>query len=132
MPREPPCPVWSSSPAHRRWGSPTTPATRSSTATFLPYDDLAAALPRITGFHLKDKIGGPGVWNFPALGSGEIDFARIRRILAAGDDERVVPLSIEIEFTSDGPDSLDDVHDSLVRSVLHLRSLGFSDTGVRA
>ena len=97
-----------------------------------PYDDLAAALPRVTGLHLKDKRGGPGVWDFPAIGSGDTDFERIGRILRAGESGRVVPLSIEIEFTPEGPASVEDVHDALVRSVMHLRSLGFRDEGVRA
>ncbi len=94
-----------------------------------PYDDLEQSLPHVIGVHLKDKIGGERVWNFPAIGDGETDFAHIRAIMRAGDTGLAIPLSIEIEFTADGPGPVEEVHEAVVRSVMHLRGLGFDETG---
>jgi len=80
-----------------------------------PYDDLEASADRVIAFHLKDKTGAHSEWNFPAIGDGDIDFARIAGILdATGCD---APLSIEIEFTPGGPSSVEAVHLAVHRSV---------------
>lgn len=92
-----------------------------------PYEDLESILPSVVGVHLKDKIGGPQVWNFPAIGDGETDFRRVRDILRQGDTGTTVPLSIEIEFTQNGPGSVAEVHEAVARSVAHLRSIGLDD-----
>lgn len=94
-----------------------------------PYDDLQRSLPHVIGVHLKDKVGGAQAWDFPAIGDGETDFAHIRAITRAGDTGAVIPLSIEIEFTPAGPATVEEVHDAVVRSVMHLRSLGFDEIG---
>jgi L-ribulose-5-phosphate 3-epimerase len=57
-----------------------------------PEDDIVAAAP----LHIKDQIGGPGVWNFPQIGTGEIDFGPIFAALEAV--SFAGPCSIEIEF----------------------------------
>ena len=31
----------------------------------------------VNHMHVKDQIGGPGVWNFPPVGTGEVDFTAI-------------------------------------------------------
>ncbi|MCU1417569.1 MAG: hypothetical protein JWP32_1743 [Schumannella sp.] len=90
-----------------------------------PYDDLARSLPNVVGIHLKDKAGHPADWNFPALGDGDIDFARLLELLRAGDTGAVVPLSIEIEFTPAGPADVEEVHLAVTRSVGHLLALGY-------
>ncbi len=65
----------------------------------LPGDDLKTCLSHVNYVHLKDKIGGKGVWNFPAIGSGELDLVGfIRQAQTSG---YAGPLSIEIEFTED-------------------------------
>ena len=47
--------------------------------------------------HLKDKIGGKGEWNFPAVGKGELNLeAFITYLNSKGYD---APYSIEIEYT---------------------------------
>ena len=66
-----------------------------------PYDDLEAALPELGYVHLKDKVGGQGEYNFPPIGDGEIDFARVLNVLDDGGYEG--PISIEMEFTGAWP-----------------------------
>lgn len=65
----------------------------------LPGDDVKTCLPRVNFVHLKDKIGGKGVWNFPAVGSGELNLAGFIRGARSGGYDG--PLSIEIEYTQD-------------------------------
>lgn len=86
-----------------------------------PYDDLRDSADVIVGIHLKDKAGETAEWNFPAIGDGDTDFSRIFSILE--ETQCVAPLSIEIEFTSAGPSSVDEVHDALVRSIRVVRKL---------
>ena len=89
-----------------------------------PYDDLAAALPRVTGLHLKDKRGEPGEWDFPPIGTGTTDMARVLGILTSAPTDAVVPLSIEVEFTPAGPADVAEVHRAVLTSVATLRALG--------
>ena len=65
----------------------------------LPLDDLRLTVPHLVHVHLKDKIGGPRVLNFPAIGEGEIDFAAVLAVL----DEAgyTGPTSVEIEFSGE-------------------------------
>src|SRR5262249_22281233 len=60
-------------------------------------DDLPFALPCVGLSHLKDKVGGLRVWNFPALGRGHVDFGKLLRMLRRGG--YTGPYSVEIEFT---------------------------------
>ena len=57
-----------------------------------PLQDVYFALPRLVHVHLKDKIGGKGVFNFPPPGDGELDLRRLLAILDeagyAGPDQR--------------------------------------------
>src|SRR5919206_3336586 len=58
-------------------------------------DDLPKILPYLAHVHLKDTVGGKGVWDFQALGTGTVDFGRVLAILRdAGYDG---PLSVELE-----------------------------------
>jgi L-ribulose-5-phosphate 3-epimerase len=61
-----------------------------------PEKDIEVAAPYVKHVHAKDQIGGAGVWNFPAAGTGEVDFDPIFASLSnVGFDG---PVSVEIEF----------------------------------
>jgi L-ribulose-5-phosphate 3-epimerase len=77
-----------------------------------PYEDLMEALPEVAHIHLKDKIGGKGVWNFPPIGTGEINFRRILDSLSAANFSG--PISVEIEFTDKGWPSLSEVDEAVI------------------
>jgi sugar phosphate isomerase/epimerase len=87
-----------------------------------PVDDIPYFVDRIGFMHIKDKIGGPGEWHFPALGKGYVDFPKILELLDKADNH--CPLSIEIEFTQAGPKDLDEVHQAVGDSYKYLKSLG--------
>jgi L-ribulose-5-phosphate 3-epimerase len=87
-----------------------------------PMDDLPACIDKVGYMHIKDKVGGPLEWNFPALGQGQIDFRGIFDLLnKTGND---CPLSIEIEFTKAGPKDLAEVNQAVQVSCEYLRKLG--------
>ena len=84
-----------------------------------PEGDIAAALDELAHMHVKDKIGGAGVWNFPAVGTGEIDFiALFSTTDAAG---FTGPCSIEIEFQGEPWPALADVNAAVADSVRFVR-----------
>ncbi len=89
-----------------------------------PYEDITYALPRMVHFHLKDKIGGQGVFNFPPTGEGEIDLARLLRIL--GEAGYTGPISAEVEFDENGWPDAAGCLDGARRSVAGLRALGLT------
>jgi sugar phosphate isomerase/epimerase len=69
--------------------------------------------------HCKDQIGGPGVWNFPAVGSGEVNFAAI---FAELDKVGFTgPVSIEIEFQGEPWPPLADVNKAVADSYTFVR-----------
>jgi sugar phosphate isomerase/epimerase len=84
-----------------------------------PETDIAAAAPFINHLHIKDQIGGPGVWNFPAIGTGEVDFKPVFQALS--DVRFVGPCSIELEFQGEPWPPLNDVRDALASSLAFLR-----------
>jgi L-ribulose-5-phosphate 3-epimerase len=87
-------------------------------------DDLAAIAPYLAHVHLKETTGGKGVWNFGAIGSGVVDFARVLQIL---EEARYTgPYSVELEFQGEPWPPLAEVTDSMRRSYDHLKSLGLS------
>jgi sugar phosphate isomerase/epimerase len=62
-------------------------------------DDLPAIADRVANVHLKDMRGGKGEWDFPAIGEGHVDFARVLAILRdAGYDG---PYAVEVEFAGE-------------------------------
>jgi L-ribulose-5-phosphate 3-epimerase len=67
----------------------------------LAEDDLPAVADRVAHVHLKDMRGGQGEWDFPALGEGHVDFARVIEILRGAGFEG--PYSVEVEFTGGVP-----------------------------
>jgi sugar phosphate isomerase/epimerase len=90
-------------------------------------DSAVDDLPKITRYlahvHLKDTTGGKGNWDFPAVGDGTVDFARVREILT--DAGYSGPYSVEIEFQGEPWPSLDAVNDAMRRSYERLTSLGY-------
>ena len=85
-------------------------------------DDLATMLPYLANVHLKDKRGGPGVWDFPEPGGGTIDFADlVGQLRAAG---YAGPLSVEIEFQGEPWPPLAEVDAAMARAHAHLSALG--------
>jgi sugar phosphate isomerase/epimerase len=93
---------------------------------FYSGDTAVEDLPKITSqlahVHLKDTTGGKGNWNFPAVGDGTVDFARVLEILR--DAGYSGPYSVEIEFEGEPWPSLDDVNAAMKRSYDRLRELG--------
>ncbi len=86
-----------------------------------PEADLGSAIDLIKHMHVKDQIGGPGVWNFPTVGTGEIDYEAIFAALdAAGFDG---PCSVEVEFQGEPWPSLEDVNKAVAESYRFVRPL---------
>jgi L-ribulose-5-phosphate 3-epimerase len=84
-----------------------------------PEQDVQAAAQHINHMHIKDQIGGAGVWNFPAVGTGEIDYATIFDVVdAAG---FTGPCSVEVEFQGEPWPSLADVNQAIADSYTHVR-----------
>lgn len=86
-----------------------------------PVEDIRVALPYMGHFHVKDQIGGKGVWNFPAVGDGEIDFTKIFELVNASDYRG--PCSVEIEFQGEPWPPLAEVNAAMRRSYEFLRPL---------
>ena len=87
-----------------------------------PEEDLKNALPYVGFMHLKDKIGGYKVWNFPVLGEGEVDFNKIFKLI----QDYSGPISVEVEL--DGKKHpLNEVNNALVKSYNFLKNHGIVD-----
>ena len=88
-----------------------------------PEEDIDSCMEDVKYMHLKDKAGETREWNFPALGQGNVDFPQIFwKLRQAGND---CPFSIEIEFTPDGPGSLEAVNQAVKDSAEYLKGQGF-------
>ncbi len=86
-------------------------------------EDLDSCIGRVGYMHIKDKAGERREWNFPALGKGCVDFPMIfEKLRKAGNN---CPLSIEIEFTESGSESVEEVDRAVADSALYLQKLGF-------
>ena len=70
----------------------------------------------------EDKAGGTKGVNFPAPGKGTVDFPEIFKKLEKSGN--ACPFSIEIEFTPEGPGSLETVNQAVRDSAEYLKSLG--------
>jgi L-ribulose-5-phosphate 3-epimerase len=85
-------------------------------------EDLPKVLDKLVHVHLKETKGGKGVWDFGAIGSGDVDWSSVARILRdAGYDG---PLSVEIEFQGEPWPPLDEVTEAMRQSREHLASVG--------
>ena len=87
-------------------------------------DDLPKIVPWLAHVHLKETTGGKGVWDFPAIGAGSVDFARVLQILRDGGYDG--PFSVELEFSGEPWPPLADVNEAMRKSHEHLRDLGLS------
>ena len=86
-----------------------------------PEEDIQQSAAGIRHMHVKDQIGGKGVWHFPQTGTGEVDFGTIFQALdAVGFDG---PCSVEIEFQGEPWPSLDDVNRAMAESYQFVRGL---------
>jgi len=85
-------------------------------------EDIPKVADRIVHVHLKDTTGGKGVWNFGAIGSGVVDFARVLALLRQAGYSG--PYSTELEFTGEPWPPLNEVNEAMRRSYEHLESLG--------
>jgi L-ribulose-5-phosphate 3-epimerase len=95
----------------------------------LPNDDVKVCVDDVKYVHLKDKVGINAVWNFPAIGTGDLDLAGFMDYL----DEHgyTGPYSIELEYTEefcmrdkDQPGDLDFANKALKDSYDYLKSIG--------
>ena len=77
-------------------------------------DDLPKITPYLAHVHLKDTTGGKGNWDFPAIGDGVVDFARVLSILR--DAGYTGPYSVEVEFRGEPWPPLDEVNAAMHRS----------------
>jgi sugar phosphate isomerase/epimerase len=84
-----------------------------------PEGDLPKAVDRVTHMHVKDQIGGAGVWNFPQIGTGDVDYKDLFQTLdAAGFNG---PCSIELEFQGEPWPALDEVNRAMAESYRYVR-----------
>ncbi len=84
-----------------------------------PEEDIKAAARFVNHLHLKDKAGGDTEWNFPAIGTGNIDFEPVFRAL-----EEVGfngPVSVELEFQGEPWPPLADVNGAMKTSLAFIR-----------
>lgn len=84
-----------------------------------PEEDIRAAARHIAHMHLKDKAGGDQEWNFPAIGSGNVDFASIFQTLE--DVGFHGPVSIELEFQGEPWPPLEEVNRAVAESHAFIR-----------
>lgn len=87
-----------------------------------PEEDIKNLKSRdFTCMHLKDKMGGKGDWNFPALGEGEINFEPVFNWLNSIDYKG--PVSVEIEFDGTEEETLQEVNKAVRDSYDFLEGL---------
>jgi len=85
-------------------------------------EDLPKVVDKLVHVHLKESKGGKGVWDFGEIGTGDVDFAGVIRILRdAGYDG---PYSVEIEFSGEPWPPLPEVNAAMRGSREHLNRLG--------
>ena len=85
--------------------------------------DLPYALPYLVHCHLKDTVGGYRVWDFPAIGKGQVNFKKLLKILKKGDYKG--PFTVEIEFKGEPWPELKAVNKAMKQSYKALTKLGF-------
>jgi L-ribulose-5-phosphate 3-epimerase len=79
-----------------------------------PEDDIKKSADTVTHMHVKDQIGGKGVWHFPATGTGEVDFKSIFAELDKAGFKGIC--SVEVEFEGEPWPALADVDAALKSS----------------
>ena len=86
--------------------------------------DLPDALPLVAHCHLKDKLGGERVWDFPALGAGHINFEKLLAMFEHAGYPG--PFSVEVEFKQGEEPALETIHQAMRQSREHLAKFGLS------
>ncbi len=86
--------------------------------------DLPEALPLVAHCHLKDKVGGARIWDFPALGAGHVDFGRLMAMFQQAG--YTGPFSVEVEFQGGEGPPLEAIHQAMQRSREHLAQFGLT------
>jgi len=84
-----------------------------------PEEDVKLIAHRVAHVHLKDKRGGRGVYDFPPIGDGEIDFPAVLSTL--WQTRYRGPLSLEIELQEGATDEQEDA--ALVKTRRYLESI---------
>lgn len=90
-----------------------------------PEDDIEKVADKVAHVHMKDKIGGKKVWNFPGLGHGDIDFIKIIDTLDRSGYKG--PFSIEIELTHETERNGELIDKAFRDSLEYLKSLNRFD-----
>lgn len=86
-----------------------------------PEEDIMDIVDYIAHVHIKDKLEGKSVWNFPAIGEGYVNFEALFDIL--DNNNYHGPFSLEIEFLKQGPAAPEEVDTALKKSVAYLSRL---------
>lgn len=84
-----------------------------------PLEDLPLCLNQVRHLHIKDQVGGKGVWNFPPAGSGEVP---LDTLLETTDWPQPISASLEIEFTPQGV-TLGQTRTAVAQAVAYIRNL---------
>jgi L-ribulose-5-phosphate 3-epimerase len=87
-----------------------------------PEEDIKYALPYMAFMHIKDSGGKKGVWDFPVLGQGSVDFERIFDLIKGYKG----PISLELEFEGK-PHPLEYVNDGVKKCNEFLRAHGYGN-----
>lgn len=93
-----------------------------------PLEEIKTCIDGVKYVHLKDKSGAPNVWNFPAIGSGELKLKEFMEYMDTQGYEG--PYSIEIEYTEDFtmrekvPGDLAVANKAVADSYAYLKSIG--------
>jgi len=86
-----------------------------------PEDDIVGSADTVGHMHVKDQIGGVGVWNFPATGTGEVDFSKIFAELDKAGFTGIC--SVEVEFSGGPWPPLAEVNAALKQSYEFVRPM---------
>ena len=86
-----------------------------------PEDDIIGLTDYIAHMHIKDMHGGKGNYDFPAFGEGRLDYPFIlRHVLENGYKG---PFCFELEFTTEGASSPEQVDEALTKSLKNLNRI---------
>jgi len=86
-----------------------------------PLSDIKAAQARLAHVHFKDKRGPKGVWDFPPVGQGELDFGKVIGWLREIGYDGCI--SVEIEFTPDAKHTYAQLNAAVKASLDHVKTL---------
>ena len=84
-----------------------------------PEEDIAQSAPGVVHMHVKDQVGGKGVWNFPTTGTGEVNFDAIFAALNQAGFDGIC--SIEVEFQGEPMPPLAEVDAAMAESYRYVR-----------